>query len=167
MGTTMSLLAWLTPIALLAAVASAAATGALFSPGPWYRTLRKPGWTPPDWLFPIAWTMLYLAMALAAWLVAVSGAPMSFAALALWSWQLVLNAAWSPVFFGLHRIGAALAVILVFWIALALTTWAFYLAAPAAGVLMLPYLAWVSYAAALNLALWWMNPGADRGSVEV
>jgi benzodiazapine receptor len=150
--------AWLTPVALLAAVASAAATGALFTPGDWYRGLRKPGWTPPDWLFPVAWTLLYLAMALAAWLVARSGSPLAIPALALWCWQLVLNAVWSPVFFGLRRTGAAAVVIAVLWLALAATTWAFFQVLAVAGLLLVPYLAWVSYAAALNLAIWRMNP---------
>ena len=158
--------AWLTPAALLAAVASAAAPGVLFAPGPWYRTLRKPGWTPPDWLFPIAWTVLYGMMALAAWLVTLGASPLAFAALALWGWQLVLNAVWTPVFFGLHRIGAAFAVILALWVAVALTTWVFFQIATVPGLLLVPYLVWVSYAAALNLAIWLMNPGASRRSAE-
>ncbi len=157
-----SLPVWLTPLVLLAAVASAGAAGSLFLPGTWYRTLRKPGWTPPDWLFPIAWTVLYTLMAIAAWLVTASGSPLALCALALWCWQLVLNAVWSPAFFGLHRLGAALVVILVFWVALAATVAAFFQVAAVAGWLLLPYLAWVSYAAALNFALWRMNPEAER-----
>ena len=153
---------WLTPLALGAAVASAAATGSLFRPGAWYAGLRKPVWTPPNRLFPIAWTLLYILMAWAAWLVADSGSPVAIAALALWCWQLVLNAVWSPVFFGLRRIGAGLVVIACLWGVLALTAWAFRQAVPAAGVMLLPYLAWVSYAAALNLAIWRMNPAPAR-----
>jgi translocator protein len=152
-----SLQAFLTPVALLAAVASAAVTGVLFEPGAWYRTLRKPLWTPPDWLFPIAWTLLYLAMALAAWLVATSGSPLAFAGLALWCWQLVLNTAWSPVVFGLRRLGTGLMVIALLWVAVAATAWMFVEVRPVAGWLMLPYLVWVSFAAVLNFALWWLN----------
>ena len=97
-------------------------------------------------------------MALAAWLVARSGSPLAIGALALWCWQLVLNAVWSPVFFGLHRTGAAAVVIGVLWLALAATTWAFFQVVAVAGLLLVPYLAWVSYAAALNIAVWRMNP---------
>jgi tryptophan-rich sensory protein len=152
-----SLPGWLASVALLAAVASAATAGSLFLPGPWYQALRKPAWTPPNRVFPVAWTLLYAMMALAAWLVADSGAPDAVPALALWCWQLVLNAVWSPVFFGLRRIRAGLVVIAVVWLALALTTWAFFQVSTTAGLLLLPYLAWVSYATALNLAIWRLN----------
>lgn len=154
--------AWLTPLVLAAAVATAAATGSLFRPGAWYAGLRKPGWTPPNRLFPVAWTLLYIAMAWAAWTVAASGSPLAVAALALWCWQLVLNAVWSPVFFGLHRIGAGLVVILFLLGAVALTTWAFFEVSTLAGLLLLPYLGWVGYASALNVAIWRLNPEPHR-----
>lgn len=155
---------WITPLALVLAVASTALTGGLFRPGPWYCTLRKPIWTPPDGIFPVVWPILYLAMTIAAWLVAISGTAWAIPALALWTWQLVLNALWSPVVFGLRRLGAGLVVILAFWIALAATTAAFFAASVWAGALMVPYLAWVTFATALNTALWWLNRGATMSS---
>lgn len=142
---------WTTLAAFLAATLSAGSTGVLFQPGAWYRGLRKPSWTPPNWLFPIAWTALYIAMAVAAWRVAGTAAP--FPALAVWSWQIVLNAAWSPIVFGLHRLRAGLVVIGALWVAVALATLLFWRQDTLAGALMLLYLVWVSYATALNAAL--------------
>jgi benzodiazapine receptor len=121
----------------------------------WYPTIAKPAWTPPSWLFGPVWTALYAMMAVAAWLVwrraGWAGALVWFAA------QLVLNAAWSPVFFGLHRIGLALLNIVLLWLAIAGTTAAFWRVQPAAGVLLVPYLTWVSFAVALNFAIWRLN----------
>jgi len=93
----------------------------------------------------------------AAWLVARRGGPAARGALGLWGGQLVLNAAWTPIFFGLRQPGAALAEIAVMWVAIAATTVAFFARRTAAGALMLPYLAWVSFAAALNYAIWRLN----------
>ena len=138
-----------------------AALGARFStpavPG-WYATLQKPSWTPPSWLFAPVWTALYLSMAVAVWLVwrriglAAAGLPVTLFAI-----QLALNAAWSPVFFGLQMPGPALAVIALLWVAILATVVAFWRAAPIAGWLLLPYLAWVTFAAALNFAIWRLN----------
>jgi translocator protein len=150
---------WVTLAGFLAATGGAAASGVLFRPGVWYRGLAKPAWTPPDWLFPIAWTPLYLAVAVAAWWVSLSPSTLAGAGLALWAWQIVMNGLWSPVFFGLQRPGAGMAVILALWIAVALTTWFFWRIDLLAGLLMTPYLAWVSYAGALNFAIWRMNRG--------
>jgi tryptophan-rich sensory protein len=152
---------WITLAGFLAATATAGAMGAVFKPGQWYRTLRKPGWTPPDWAFPLAWTLLYIAMGVAAWWVALSPSPLALPGLALWAWQIVVNAVWSPVVFGGRRLGAGVVVILVLWIAVALTTRTFWQVSALSGWLMAPYLAWVSYAAALNVAICWMNPGAE------
>lgn len=149
---------WITLAGFLAATIGAGATGILFPPGAWYRTLRKPAWTPPNRLFPIAWTALYLAMALAAWRVAASASGWAIPGLALWSWQIVMNALWSPIFFGLRRPGAALVVLAGLWIAVVLTTVLFWRADPVAGYLMAPYVLWVSYAGALNLWIWRENP---------
>jgi translocator protein len=156
--------AWLAPLGLLAAVASAAAAGILFRPGAWYKTLAKPSWTPPDRLFPLAWTVLYLMMAAAAWVVARSGHPSAPSALALWSWQIVLNALWSPVFFGIHRIRSGALVISLLWLAVLATIWAFFQVSGLAGLLMLPYLVWISYALGLNLAIWRLNPPGPRAA---
>jgi translocator protein len=150
---------WATLLAFLAATFSAGVSGALFRPGLWYRGLSKPAWTPPDALFPVAWTLLYLAMAVAVWWVALSPSTLALPALALWSWQLVLNALWTPVFFGLRRPGAGMVVMAVLWVVAALATWTFWQISTLSGALMLAYLAWLTYAAALNLAIWRMNPG--------
>lgn len=152
---------WLTFAGLVLAVLTAGATGALFPPGDWYKTLVKPAWTPPDWLFPVAWTLLYAAMAYAA--LRVTRAPMALAApaLAFWAAQIVLNALWSPVFFGLHRIGAALAVLATLWLTLLVTLVLFFRADLVAGLLLVPYLVWVSYAGALNAKIWQDNRKAS------
>ena len=153
---------WITLAAFFAATFAAGATGAAFPPGAWYRTLRKPSWTPPDWLFPIAWTTLYVAMAVAAWRVAGTPSEWAVPGLALWAWQIVMNALWSPIFFGLRRLGAAMLALTGLWVAVALTTLVFWRVDPVAGALMAPYVLWVTIAGALNLALWRMNPAAPR-----
>lgn len=132
--------------------------GSRFMPGAWYAGLAKPSWNPPSWVFAPVWSTLYLLMAVAAWLVwrrtGFAGAP---AALGMFVLQLVLNSLWSYLFFGLHRPGFALIEIVVLWGAIAATLIAFWRISPPAGALLLPYLAWVSFAAALNLQLWRLN----------
>lgn len=140
----------------LAACGAAAATGALFQPGDWYKSLNKPRWTPPDWLFPVAWTVLYLCMSVAAARVAMAGN--AGQALALWSVQIALNALWTPVFFGLRRLGAGLVIIFLLWLAVAATMLAFWQVDRIAGLLFAPYLLWVSIAGALNRSVWVRNP---------
>jgi tryptophan-rich sensory protein len=142
----------------LAACGAAAATGALFSPGDWYKGIRKPGWTPPDWLFPVAWTTLYLCMSLAAMRIAQSGDVRAPQALGFWTIQITLNALWSPVFFGLRRMRSALIVVALLWVAVAVTMIAFFRIDWLAGLLFLPYIAWVSTATALNAAVLRRNP---------
>ena len=93
------------------------ATGGLFPPGRWYDNLQKPAWTPPNWLFPVAWTTLYLCMAAAGARVAVAEG--NGIAMALWSLQIALNALWTPVFFGLRRMRLGLIVLLCLWLAVA------------------------------------------------
>ena len=142
----------------LAACGAAAATGAMFQPGEWYRGLSKPRWTPPDWLFPVAWTVLYLAMSAAAARVAML--PDTGQALALWSVQIALNTLWTPVFFGLRRIGAGLVIIFLLWLAVAATMVAFWQHDAIAGALFAPYLAWVTVAGMLNRSVWHRNVAA-------
>lgn len=126
-------------------------TGALFRPGEWYKQLDKPSWTPPDWLFPLAWGVLYVSMAYAAWRVwAVAGIG---PALGFWALQLVLNAGWSFVFFGLRRPGLAFIEVAALWLSIAGMIGAFAQADLIAAWLMAPYLIWVSFAAALNLEI--------------
>jgi len=124
----------------------------------WYRTLSKPAFNPPDWVFAPVWSALYVMMALAAWLVwrrvGLAGGRI---ALSLWGVQLALNLAWSILFFGLNRIGLALVDIVLLLLAIATTTVAFWRIDARAGLLFLPYLLWVGYATVLNGALWALN----------
>jgi benzodiazapine receptor len=138
---------------------AAAAPGAVFMPGEWYAALRKPTWNPPGWIFGPVWSALYTMMAVAAWLVWRRG---GFAAqrrpLTLFLAQLALNAAWTPLFFGLHRPGVAFAEIVLLWLAIAWTLATFWRGHRAAAWMLVPYLAWVSFAALLNFTLWRLNP---------
>jgi tryptophan-rich sensory protein len=139
----------------------AAFIGSLFtstSVDGWYRTLPKPAWTPPGWTFGPVWTLLYLAMALAAWLVWRQRASSNVSvALSLFIAQLVLNAAWSAVFFGLQNPGLAFANIVLLWSAIAATMIAFWRITATAGWLFVPYILWVTFATALNFAIWRLN----------
>jgi len=124
----------------------------------WYPTLDKPAWTPPDSLFGPVWTALYLMMGVAAWLVwRRAGKERARYPLALFALQLLLNAGWSLLFFGLRSPGLGLIEIALLWLAIAATLWAFARVQGWAALLLVPYLAWVSFAAALNLAIWRMN----------
>jgi tryptophan-rich sensory protein len=124
----------------------------------WYRTLAKPAIAPPDWVFGPAWTLLYALMAIAAWRVWESAAsPLRTWGLALFLVQLILNFAWSLIFFRQHDLGAALAEVVVLWVAIGVTTLVFSRVSPAAAWLMAPYLAWVTFAAVLNAAFWRLN----------
>lgn len=137
-------------------VGAAAVTGARYMPGPWYQSLAKPSWTPPDWLFPIAWTVLYFMIAIAGWKVwkAEGVGP----ALVVWLIGLVLNAAWSYLMFGRHEIGLALIDVSAMWISLVAFIWLSWNVDRDAAYLFMPYLVWVSFATALNAAVWRMNP---------
>jgi tryptophan-rich sensory protein len=124
----------------------------------WYAGLRKPPWTPPAWLFGPVWTGLYAAMAVAGWLVwHRAGWHGGRLALTLFALQLVLNGAWSFIFFMFHSVGWALADIVALWVAIAATIVTFAAVSLLSSLLLIPYLAWVTYAAALNLAIWRMN----------
>lgn len=121
----------------------------------WYPTLVKPSWRPPNWLFAPVWTILYVMMAVAAWLVWKAGN--SRAALLLWAGQLLLNFAWSFLFFGARSPGLGLIDIVALWLAIAATLFAFSLKSRLAAALMLPYLFWVSFALALNASIFLLN----------
>jgi len=132
--------------------------GSQFTPGPWYQQLAKPSFTPPDWIFGPVWTILYLMMGVAAWLVwRNKGFAGAAPALSLFVVQLALNALWSFIFFGLKQPGLAFGEILLLWLAILGTLVAFWRLAPAAGLLLAPYLLWVSFAALLNFSLWRLN----------
>jgi benzodiazapine receptor len=148
--TKMSLL----PFLLACAVAGAA--GVLFRPGAWYAGLRKPGFTPPGWVFPIAWAALYLLMAWAA--ARVAHLPGAGPVLALWALQIALNTLWTPVFFGAHRPGAAMVILILLWLAVAALMVQAWQLDWLAGAMLLPYLAWLTLAAALNFSVWRNNP---------
>ncbi len=144
-------------VALCLAVGAAGGLATATSVATWYPTLAKPAFNPPNWVFGPVWTTLYVLMAIAAWRVWRSGAPGARLALGAWALQLALNLCWSLVFFGLQRIGAALAEILVLFAAIVLTAHLFWRIDRPAGALFAPYIAWVAFAAVLNTALWRLN----------
>jgi tryptophan-rich sensory protein len=140
---------------------AAASPGAFLMPGDWYASLQKPAWNPPGWLFGPVWSALYAMMAVAAWLVWKRGGFSAHRkALGLFLAQLVLNALWTPLFFGLHQPGLAFAEILLMWLAIAATLIAFRPISRPAFWLLVPYLAWVFFAAILNGTLWRLNAGS-------
>ncbi len=142
----------------LALCFSAAGSAVLVSIDGWYAALSKPSWNPPAWVFGPAWTLLYGMMAVAAWLVWREGGwKVQGRSLGLFLLQWVLNALWTPIFFGMHRPGPAFAEIVMLWLVLAATLWSFWRVKKAAGVLLMPYLAWVSFAAVLNFTIWRLN----------
>lgn len=150
---------WTLFLTYLAACGAAAATGAMIQPGDWYDRLNKPAWTPPRWVFPVAWTTLYVLMSLAG--MRIAQAQGNGQAVALWSLQIALNTLWTPVYFGLHRIRAAMVVMVFLWLAVALSTLSFLALDLVAGLLFLPYLLWVSIAGALNYTTMRLNPEAS------
>jgi len=124
----------------------------------WYRTLRRPAFAPPNWVFGPVWTLLYVLMAIAAWQVWQSApSAMRMCGLALFLVQLALNFAWSWIFFRQHDLGAALAEVVLLWVMIGATTLVFGRVTPVAAWLMAPYWAWVSFATVLNAAYWRLN----------
>ena len=150
------LILWL---AVCLGVGSAGAVFTARSVDTWYPLLVKPSWNPPGWVFGPVWTTLYVMMALAAWAVwrrrGFRGGAAAFGWFAL---QLALNALWSPLFFGLQNPRAALVDVVLLWAAIGGTVIAFWKGSRPAGILLLPYWLWVSFAAALNFAIWRLNP---------
>jgi tryptophan-rich sensory protein len=137
-----------TLLPFVALVFLASLTGAMFRPGQWYKDLEKPSWTPPDLVFPIAWGLLYVLIAYSAWRVwDIDGLNL---AVMVWAVQLVLNAGWSAVFFGMQRPGLALVEVSLLWIAVAATIYTFAQVDALAAWLLAPYLAWATFAGALN-----------------
>ncbi len=124
----------------------------------WYPTIKKPSWNPPNQIFAPVWSILYFMMAIAGWMVwqRTSQEGLSFP-LILFFVQLVLNALWSVIFFGLRNPGLAFIEVLFLWIFIALTMWSFWSIYWPAGVLLLPYLLWVSFASVLNFVIWRLN----------
>lgn len=149
------LIAWLVAT-FTAAGLGGYATGT--SVGDWYQHIAKPAWTPPDWVFGPVWTTLYALMASAAWLVwRRGGFRVAGRALALFIVQLVLNAVWSVLFFGVQRPDLAAVEVAALWLAILATIMAFWRHSRPAAILLVPYLLWVSYASALNIAIAYLN----------
>lgn len=145
-------------VVFIVIVLVAASSGAIFKPGEWYETLRKPDWTPPNWAFPVVWSILYVMIGYAGWLVWTTigwSLPM-----ALWALQMVTNALWSYFFFGRRRMDLALADVAVLWLLVALFILSAWTVSPIASLLFVPYLAWVTAAASLNYSVRRLNPGA-------
>ncbi|MDF0497419.1 TspO/MBR family protein [Bradyrhizobium yuanmingense] len=129
--------------------------GATNPPGAWYASLAKPGFVPPNWAFPIAWTILYVLIAVAGWRT-FRREPRGKAMLA-WAAQMALNFVWSPVMFTMHQIGAALVILIGLFVAIVT-----YIAVEMsrdrlAAALFVPYAAWVAFAGVLNAAIWRLN----------
>lgn len=145
----------------LLACAVVAGLGSLFTMSAmdgWYADLEQPDWEPPDWVFGPIWSILYLAIGVAAWLVwRERGWEQGRIPLVLWSVQLGLNLLWTAIFFGLEMPGAGLVEIVALWLAIAATIVAFWPVSRLAALLLVPYFGWVSYAAALNYAIWTLN----------
>jgi tryptophan-rich sensory protein len=148
---------WWALALFVSAVTIAAAIGGLGVQGTAteYHQLRQPGWAPPSWLFGPVWTVLYAAIAVAGWLAwqrVGFGVP-----LLLYTAQLILNAIWTPLFFGAGQYGLAFVDIAVLWLLIGATVVLFWRISRPAAVLLLPYWAWVTFAAALNLSIWLLN----------
>lgn len=146
-------------IVLCEAVGALAGVATQSSVNTWYPTLAKPGFTPPDWLFAPVWITLYAMMGIAAGVVWTKRGKQRGVrpALVAFGVQLVLNAAWSFVFFGAQSIGGGLVVIVLLLAAIAETIRRMAPLSRWAAMLLVPYLLWVAYATALNGALWWLN----------
>lgn len=123
----------------------------------WYSTLNKPSWNPPNWLFAPVWTLLYILMGIACYLIWKSDHPRKKALLQLYAVQLILNALWSPAFFGMQSPVFGLLVIIPLLIAIIFCVLKFRSVNPIASRLMVPYLLWVSFATVLNATIWWLN----------
>ena len=145
-------------LALCLAVSAIGGVATASSVGTWYRTLAKPPFNPPDWVFAPVWMALFFMMAIAGWRVwRRDGLRKARLALTLFALQLALNLAWSIVFFGLRSIGAALVEIVVLLLAILATTAVFWRHDRVAGMLFIPYAGWVAFATVLNAALWQLN----------
>jgi translocator protein len=138
-------------------VLAAALFGGMFTPGDWYASLEKPSWNPPGWVFGPVWTILYVMIAIAGWL-AWRGRDRSRLPITLWGGPLLLNALWSWLFFGLERPGFAFVDIVILWLLIAAFIVSAWRISRPASLLFVPYALWVGFAAALNFAIWRLNP---------
>ena len=122
----------------------------------WYRALAKPSFNPPGWIFGVVWPVLYVMMGVSLYLL-LRHWPASRWAIALFAVQLLLNASWTPVFFGLHQMAAALVILIALWATLVATLYASWQVSTPAALLLLPYFAWTSFAMILNATFWRLN----------
>lgn len=151
----LGLIGWL----VVSFAASAVGAAASIQARSFYSQLAQPAWAPPPWVFGPVWTVLYVLMAIAAWLVWRSGGfRTNRIALSLFLVQLALNALWSWVFFAWQRGAWAFADIVLLWLLIVATLVFFWRVRPLAGALLIPYLLWVGFASFLNYALWQLNP---------
>jgi translocator protein len=141
----------MTFLIFLIACGAAASTGILFKPGQWYETLKKPSFTPPKWLFPVAWTIIYLLLAWAGYRLSLM--PGSQVVLALWAAQIALNTLWTPVFFGAHHLFAAMIIITLLWLVVATMVVLALRLDIVTGLMLFPYLIWLCVAGALNFSI--------------
>lgn len=140
----------------------AASSGAVFRPGTWYESLRKPDWRPPNFAFPLVWSVLYLLLAIAAWRVWERATDEALRpAMTAYGIQLLLNAAWSALFFGMRRMRLALAELVLLWLSILAMMITFQPVDGFAVLLLAPYLAWVSVAGLLNWTMIRLNPAAE------
>ena len=129
-----------------------------FAPDLWYESLNKPSWNPPGWLFGPVWTVLYSLIGYAGYLAwSSSVGPARQNAFWIFALQLILNALWTPLFFGLRSLGLSLVDIIALWLVIFLNIIVFYRLKPAAGVLLAPYWLWVTFALVLNTRIWWLD----------
>lgn len=160
----MSYLRWAlvtVPLILLLGTISGVASGS-GSANPWFASLRKPSFMPPDWAFPVAWTILYILLGLSlALILHARGARGRPLAIGLFVVQLILNYSWSPLFFAAHKVSLAFWVIVAMFLIAAAAAWFFFRIRRAAGLLMLPYLVWLVFAGALNHGIGRLNPDAE------
>jgi tryptophan-rich sensory protein len=154
---------WQTLGVFLACNFAAATSGAVFRPGLWYLGLRKPPWTPPNWAFPVVWTLLFLANALSGALVWTAAQPEErLAPMLAYGLSLSFNALWSALFFGLRRMDWALAEVTLLWLSIAAVAILFAPISAPAALLQTPYLLWVTIASLLNLRMLQLNPNSGR-----
>lgn len=151
-----SLILWYLPVALVQFISARVTVNTI---NPWYKNLNKACWNPPSWVFGPTWTVLYIMMAVAVWVVYQAEVKPSKHRLAysLFFIQLIVNGLWSILFFGLHSPGWALLDLTLLVFLVAVTAIIFFRVRRLAGLLLLPYLLWSIYALSLNAAIWWLN----------
>ncbi len=144
-------------LVFFAACFAAASSGAVFKPGLWYENLKKPRWNPPNWAFPVVWTILFTMMAVSGWLVWQSSGVAAWPALTVYAVHLVINGLWSWLFFGKQRLDWAMVDVIFLWAIIVAMIIAFHPYSVLASLLLTPYLLWVTIAAVLNFRLLQMN----------